>query len=35
MDVSWFDMTNVAEFFKKNNEISEFIAGKLQLKANK
>ena len=35
MDVSWFDVTNVAEFVKKIDEISEFIAGKLSLEANK
>ncbi len=35
MDVSWFDMTNVAEFSKKTDEISEFVAGKLRLEANK
>ena len=35
MDVSWFDMTNVAEFSKKTDEISEFVAGKLELEANK
>ncbi|MFJ8243736.1 tRNA (adenosine(37)-N6)-dimethylallyltransferase MiaA [Peribacillus asahii] len=35
MDVSWFDVTNIAEFSKKINEISEFIAGKLMIKANK
>jgi tRNA dimethylallyltransferase len=35
MDVSWFDVTNVTEFSKKINEISEFIAGKLTVKANK
>ena len=29
MDVSWFDMTNVAEFSKKIDEISGFVAGKL------
>ena len=29
MDVAWFDMTNVEEFSKKIDEISEFIAGKL------
>lgn len=35
MNVSWFDVTNVAGFSKKINEISEFIAGKLTLEANK
>ena len=35
MDVSWFDVTNVEEFVKKIDEISEFIAGKLSLEANK
>ena len=35
MDVFWFDMTNVAEFSKKTDEISEFVAGKLKLEANK
>ena len=35
MNVSWFDMTNVNEFVKKIDEITEFIAGKLSLEANK
>lgn len=35
MDVSWFDMTNVDEFYKKIDEITEFVAGKLLLEANK
>lgn len=34
MDVSWFDVTNIAEFSKKIKEISEFIAGKLSIEAN-
>ncbi|WP_257985461.1 tRNA (adenosine(37)-N6)-dimethylallyltransferase MiaA [Bacillus sp. V5-8f] len=35
MDVSWFDMTDTSNLFKKLDEISAFIAGKLSLKANK
>ena len=35
MNVSWFDVTNVDEFTKKIDEITEFIAGKLSLEANK
>lgn len=35
MDVSWYDVTNVAGFYKKIDEITEFIAGKLSLEANK
>lgn len=35
MDVSWFDVTNVEEFSERIQEISQFVAGKLTLKANK
>lgn len=35
MDVSWFDVTDLHEFSKKIDEITEFIAGKLSLEANK
>jgi tRNA dimethylallyltransferase len=35
MDVTWFDMTNEEYHRKIIEEISEFIAGKLQLKSNK
>ncbi len=35
MNVSWFDVTNLDEFTKKIDEITEFIAGKLSLEANK
>ena len=35
MDVSWFDVTNLDGFSKKIDEITEFIAGKLSLEANK
>lgn len=35
MNVSWFDVTNVDEFFEKIDKITEFIAGKLSLEANK
>ncbi|MCA1053618.1 tRNA (adenosine(37)-N6)-dimethylallyltransferase MiaA [Rossellomorea aquimaris] len=35
MDVTWFDLTDVNNQGKIINEISEFIAGKLQLKSNK
>lgn len=35
MNVSWFDVTNVQEFYKKIDEITEFIAGMLLLEANK
>ncbi|MBO8177009.1 MAG: tRNA (adenosine(37)-N6)-dimethylallyltransferase MiaA [Bacillus sp. (in: Bacteria)] len=35
MDVHWFDLTDEALYEKKINEISDFIAGKLQIKSNK
>ncbi|MGF3102685.1 tRNA (adenosine(37)-N6)-dimethylallyltransferase MiaA [Rossellomorea sp. DUT-2] len=35
MDVAWFDMTNDSQRTKNIEDISEFIAGKLQLKSNK
>lgn len=35
MNVSWFDMTDIAGLTKKIDDISEFIAGKLALEANK
>jgi len=34
MAVEWFDMTDTENFSKKRDEISEFIAGKLSIKAN-
>ncbi|VEF48315.1 tRNA delta(2)-isopentenylpyrophosphate transferase [Bacillus freudenreichii] len=34
MDVTWFDMTNEGEHLNKIEEIIDFIAGKLQIKAN-
>ncbi|PFA67773.1 tRNA (adenosine(37)-N6)-dimethylallyltransferase MiaA [Bacillus sp. AFS015802] len=35
MDVAWFDMTEESLHVKNIEDISEFIAGKLQLKSNK
>jgi tRNA dimethylallyltransferase len=35
MDVTWFDMTDIENFAKKTDEISAFIAGKLNIRANK
>lgn len=34
MDVKWFDMTNLEQELKIFEEISQYIAGKLQVKAN-
>jgi tRNA dimethylallyltransferase len=34
MDVAWFDMSNQAEKQKKIEDISNYIAGKLELKSN-
>ncbi|GER65713.1 hypothetical protein BpJC7_28980 [Weizmannia acidilactici] len=34
MEIEWFDITNEAEKKKKFEEISAFIAGKLQIKSN-
>jgi tRNA dimethylallyltransferase len=34
MDVTWFDMTEIDSYSKKMNEISLFIEGKLEIKAN-
>lgn len=34
MDVQWFDVTNEHEYEKNLQKISDFIAGKLQLRAN-
>jgi tRNA dimethylallyltransferase len=34
MDVAWFDMSNPAEKEKKIHDISNYIAGKLELKSN-
>ncbi|PLS16849.1 tRNA (adenosine(37)-N6)-dimethylallyltransferase MiaA [Bacillus sp. M6-12] len=35
MDVAWFDMSDLANFEKKLDEISAYIAGKLAIKANR
>lgn len=34
MDVTWFDMTDEGEHLNKTEEIIDFIAGKLEIKAN-
>lgn len=34
LEVEWFDMTDISAIEKKIEEISQFIAGKLELKAN-